>query len=116
VGSVAWRVHTPHPPGEPSWNAGAGSSATKGARYVDRDKLGNREWRAFVNGEIDALWIAYRRLAEGREADRTEFERRLAAQHDALRAHTLAVTRGGWKFILGGVACSAYGTALALVA
>lgn len=100
-------------------SSGSGSMSgtlTTGRRQLNRDTVGEREWLAFLNDEVDAIWENVRRLDRERAADWAEFERRLATQHEELRAHTLAVTREGWRFIVGGVGCSWFGTLLALVA
>lgn len=54
---------------------------------------------------------------ERKQAQDTErWNRELAAQAQELRAHTIAVTRRGWEFILGGLVCSGVGAFLALIA
>jgi hypothetical protein len=93
----------------------SGSVTTERGK-VDRETISERDWLAFLNDEIDALWVSLRQLRKDRAADWEEFERRLATEGEDLRAHTIAVTRRGWQFILAGVACSWFGTLLALLA
>jgi hypothetical protein len=98
----------------PTPTATASGTVTTGHEKVRRETISERDWLAFLNDEIDALWDSVRQVREDRAADWAEFDRRLATQGDDLRAHTIAVTREGWVFIVGGVACSWFGTLLAL--
>jgi hypothetical protein len=65
---------------------------------------------------VGMSWPLAKAGRKDRAADRAEFERRLATQGEDLRAHTIAITRQGWQFIVAGVACSWFGTLLALLA
>lgn len=96
--------------------AGGHAHVTVTRGKVDRDTISDRDWLAFLNDEVDAIWERLRLLDESRQADWAEFERRLASQSEDLRAHTLTVTREGWQYVVAGVICSWYGTLLALVA
>lgn len=96
---------------------GSGSvTATVIRGKVDRSTVGNREWLAFLNNEVDSLWATLRQLQESSGAEREHLDARLVEQRRELQAHTLAVTRGGWQYILAGAACTALGIGLSLVA
>ena len=72
-----------------------------------------------TGGAVEELALLLSRvetLERAQEEQRAEFDRRLAAQREELRAHAVSVTQQGWQYILSGAACSAFGTFLALVA
>lgn len=83
---------------------------------VNRETIGEREWLAFLHDEVDSVWLRLRDMEESRADDRAAVDRRLADLRDELQEHTSAVTREGWRYIVGGLVCSGFGTLLSLMA
>jgi hypothetical protein len=82
---------------------------------VDRNTIETREWLGVMHDQVDALWATLDHLQESTGAERRKLDERLLQQRRELQAHTLAVTRGGWHYIVGGAGCTAIGIGLTLL-
>lgn len=102
--------------GEISGAGGISAKATIGRPPIDRDTISERAWLALLDDQMTSVYRRLELIEEGRSQDRADIVRRLDAQGNELRAHTLAVTRQGWQYIVSGLACSALGTALGMAA
>ncbi len=94
----------------------SGSVVVTAGRTVDRTGVSDREWLGFLNDELDLLRETVRQLQVKGAAERGRVDALLIEQRQELQAHTLAITRGGWKFILAGALCTALGILLGLTA
>lgn len=79
---------------------------------VERERISDRDWLTFLDNRVDEIFAVLDQAEQRRSAERSEWNRRLGAQRDDL----LATTRRGWQLIVGGLACSAVGTALRMAA
>ena len=89
---------------------------TIGRPAVDRATIPERAWLALLDDQMTSVYQRLELIEEGRSQDQADIVERLDAQGSELRAHTLAVTRQGWQYIVTGLACSAIGTALGMAA
>jgi hypothetical protein len=96
--------------------SGGGATVTVGHRSVDRETIGDRQWLAFLNDEVDALRERVRSVEQARSADAVERDRRLEGLRVELQRHALSVTREGWHYILSGAGTTAIGISLTLLA
>jgi hypothetical protein len=100
--------------GAASSTLGAVRTHSVGYADVDRESISEREWLAFLHGQLDTLKERVRELEAGRTADRKAIDSKLGALRAELQQHTLAVTREGWNYVATGATITALGIALTL--
>jgi hypothetical protein len=96
-------------------SGGASATVTVERGKVDRSSIGTREWLGVLADQIDLLWATLDQLHESAGSERRKLDARLLQQRRELQAHTLAVTRSGWHYIVGGAGCTAIGIGLTLL-
>jgi hypothetical protein len=89
-------------------------SVTVTRTWPDRTTITERDWLAVLDDRVQALYEHLDQANERHAADSKEWDRRLQAQRDTLRAELVAATQDGWELIVLGVALSAVGTVLGI--
>lgn len=82
---------------------------------VDRATVSDRDWLVHLDDRVYAQMDAMKGMEERLQQEVARLHRQLAEQRDDLQQQTIAITREGWEFILGGVILSFVGTALGLL-
>jgi len=83
---------------------------------VDRAWVSDRAWLEHLDDQVHHILDRLDARDRVRREEHEALDRRFDRLRGDLQTHTLTVTRQGWRFILGGAACSAAGTVLALLA
>lgn len=83
-------------------------------RRVDRDTISDRQWLAFLDDRVEAIFELMDQAERNRGHERDDINRRIASQREELRAEIQRETRQGWELIVAGLLWSALGTAIGI--
>lgn len=81
---------------------------------VDRNAISDRDWLAFLDNQVEALFNRMGKAEQAHSADQGHLRSELAAQRDELRAEIQRETRQGWQLIVAGLIWSAAGAVVGI--
>ena len=91
------------------------ATASVTRRQVDPDTVPIREWLTLLDQRVTSLLKLDEQSRHEREQDRRDWDVRLAAARDEIRAEIQAASQQGWGFIAWGLGFSLVGTVLGAI-